>query len=70
MGQKTRKIRGGIHITRNYNPQTAIQYFIKHASFSLFTQFRIYDAQSATPSSLITAHKVGVLNEKTCNNLA
>ena len=67
--RKTRKIRGGIHITRNYNPQTAIQYFIKHASFSLFTQFRIYDAQSATPSSLITAHKVGVMNEKTCTNL-
>ena len=30
------------------------------------TPFRIEDAQCATPSSLITAHKVGVLNEKRC----
>ena len=31
-----------------------------------FTPFRIEDAQYATPSPLITAHKVGVLNEKRC----
>jgi serine/threonine protein kinase len=37
MHNKTRKLRGGIHIMRNYNPKTAIQYFIKHASFSLFS---------------------------------
>jgi hypothetical protein len=30
------------------------------------TPFRIEDAQYATPSPLITAHKVGVLNEKRC----
>ena len=34
-----------------------------------FTPFRIEDAQYATPSSLITAHKVGVLNEKRCKSL-
>ena len=33
-----------------------------------FTPFRIEDAQSASPSPLITAHKVGVLNEKRCNS--
>jgi hypothetical protein len=33
-----------------------------------FTPFRIKDAQYATPSSLITAHKVGVLNEKRCKS--
>ena len=33
----------------------------------IFTPFRIEDAQYATPSPLITAHKVGVLNEKRCN---
>ena len=33
-----------------------------------FTPFRIEDAEYATPSSLITAHFVGVLNEKRCNN--
>jgi hypothetical protein len=32
-----------------------------------FTPFRIEDAQYATPSPLIAAHKVGVLNEKRCN---
>ena len=31
-----------------------------------FTPFRIKDAQYATPSPLITPHKVGVLNEKRC----
>ena len=31
-----------------------------------FTPFRIEDAQYATLSSFITAHKVGVLNEKRC----
>jgi serine/threonine protein kinase len=35
--RKTRKVRGGIHIIRNYTPKTAIQYFIEHASFSLFS---------------------------------
>jgi len=34
--------------------------------FALITPFRIEDAQYATPSPLITAHKVGVLNEKRC----
>ena len=29
-----------------------------------FTPFRIFDAQSASPSPLITARKSGVLNEK------
>jgi hypothetical protein len=33
---------------------------------STFTQFRIFDAKSATPSSLITAPTGGVLNEKRC----
>ena len=33
---------------------------------SVLTPFRIEDAQYATPSPLITAHKVGVLNEKRC----
>jgi len=33
-----------------------------------FTPFRIEDAQYATPSTLITAHKVGVLNKKRCKN--
>jgi hypothetical protein len=33
-----------------------------------FTPFRIEDAQYATPSPLITAHKVGVLNEKRCKS--
>ena len=37
MNNKTRKLRDGIHIMRNYNPKTAIQYFIKHAYFSLFS---------------------------------
>ena len=32
-----------------------------------FTQFRIEDAQSASPSPLITARFTGVLNEKMCN---
>jgi hypothetical protein len=36
--------------------------------FPFFTPFRIEDAQYATPSSLITAHKVGVLNEKRCKS--
>ena len=31
-----------------------------------FTPFRIEDAQSASPSPLITARKAGVLNEKRC----
>jgi hypothetical protein len=33
---------------------------------SIFTPLRIYNAQSASPSPLITAHEVGVLNEKRC----
>ena len=33
-----------------------------------FTPFRIEDAKYATPSPLITAHKVGVLNEKRYKN--
>ena len=33
----------------------------------ILTPFRIEDAQYETPSPLITAHKVGVLNEKMCN---
>jgi hypothetical protein len=37
MHRKTRKVRGGVHIIRNYTPKTAIQYFIKHATFSLFS---------------------------------
>jgi hypothetical protein len=32
-----------------------------------FTPLRIENAQSASPSSLITAHGVGVLNEQRCN---
>jgi len=48
--------------------------------YTLFTPFRIEDAQYATPSPLITAHKVGVsqgssgtdvpafVNEKRCNS--
>ena len=36
---------------------------------TLFTPFCIKDAQYATPSPLITAHKVGVLNEKRCKIL-
>ena len=36
---------------------------------NFFTPFRIKDAQYATPSTLITAHKVGVLNEKRCKSL-
>ena len=34
-----------------------------------FTPFRIEDAQYATPSPLITAHKVGGLNEKRCKRM-
>jgi len=45
-------------------------YYLKETyGFSLtlpFTPFRIEDAQYATPSPLITTHKVGVLNEKRC----
>ena len=37
MHRKTRKLRGGVHIMQKYNPKTAIQYFIEHASFSLFS---------------------------------
>jgi len=33
-----------------------------------FTPFRIEDAQLAAHSSLITARKAGVLNEKMCKN--
>jgi len=33
---------------------------------SFFTPFRIEDAKLAAQSSLITAHKAGVLNEKKC----
>jgi len=36
---------------------------------SHFTPFRIENAQSATPSSLITARKAGVLNEKRCKGI-
>jgi hypothetical protein len=32
-----------------------------------FTPLRIQNAQWGSPFSLITAHKVGVLNEKMCN---
>lgn len=32
-----------------------------------YTPLRIENAQSASPSSLITAHRVGVLNEQRCN---
>jgi hypothetical protein len=34
-----------------------------------FTPLRIQNAQRGSPFSLITAHKVGVLNEKRCKNL-
>ena len=33
-----------------------------------FTPFRIQTAQRGPPFSLITAHEVGVLNEKRCNS--
>jgi serine/threonine protein kinase len=33
----TRKIRGGVHIIKQFTPITAFNYFIKHASFSLFS---------------------------------
>jgi DNA mismatch repair protein MutS len=36
---------------------------------TVITPFCIEDAQYATPSSLITAHKVGVLNEKKCKKI-
>jgi len=34
-----------------------------------FTPLRIENAQSASPSSLITAHSVGVLNEQRCKTI-
>ena len=34
--------------------------------YVIFTPFRIQNAQRGPPFSLITAHKVGVLNEKRC----
>jgi hypothetical protein len=37
MQRKTRKVRGGLHILQKHTPKTAIQYFIEHASFSLFS---------------------------------
>jgi tRNA A-37 threonylcarbamoyl transferase component Bud32 len=35
--QKTRRIRGGIRIMTNYDPSTAFDFFIKNATFSLFS---------------------------------
>ena len=51
----------------------ALSYFLHHSALlePSFTPFRIEDAQYATPSPLITAHKVGVYpkGEKRCNSM-
>jgi len=41
-------------------------FFYKYLLY--FTPFRIENAQSASPSSFISARKAGDLNEKRCNN--
>ncbi len=45
----------------------AHQMLLNKSFITDLTQLRIFDAKSATPSSLITAPKGGVLNEKMCN---
>ena len=35
--RKTRKIIGGISIIKNYDPPTAFDFFIKNATFSVFS---------------------------------
>jgi hypothetical protein len=48
------------HLTLSNNDLT------KRITYYFFTPFRIEDAQSASPSPLITARFAGVLNEKRC----
>ena len=48
--------------------EVALNHLVDYSSLFDFTPFRIEDAQYATPSPLITAHKVGVYpkGEKRC----
>ena len=57
---------GSKYILETFKASNSILYDFEYFINS-FTPFRIEDAQYATPSPLITAHFVGVLNEKRCN---
>ena len=54
--------------TTYITPGTQFMELLSKTIYQHFTQFRIEDAQSATPSPLITAPKGGVLNEKRCTS--